>query len=368
VANQLTTPARLVALAALGGATLGLIAHTFLFTGYRARIAFPMGGEVALMRRIDDAIRSPQWFKDYASAYEGDAGTKSIMAAEFGRARPSQIKIESAWRIQRGDVKDLPEAVVKDLAVLRDPRTDLTATVTDRDPVKAQFIAEMAIRFVRYVALRVALTDLIPPWRQQIEREAMDWRVKLASMTSDLEASQRRIKDLEALRDRFKEFAAANPTVSGVQVQVTGPRYLSVVQQLIGLESERVDMREQQRQAIDAVTRTEVLRRLVLQFEEIYKTERNLDRATARMEEIAVAEVRAAEAPGVPLANRIAAIGALRTISGLRERFVDALFLPPSAVVRPDGLPRSWLLLAGALLASLAAILVLKLRELKSSI
>ena len=222
-------------------------------------------------------------------------------------------------------------------------------------------LAELAIRYARHVLFRVTLTDWIPPWRAQVSREQVDIQAAILSDRASLSSISRRIDDLERLREKFKEIATVNPQIAGVQVQVSGPRYLSIVQQLVGLESERIDLTENLRQTEASLPKIEALNRLVARFEEIFKAEPNAEQAVRQMEAVVLDELKKSDAAATPLAERLAIVTVWKSVAGHRDRFIDGLFSPPTAVVRREAPLRSLFTFGGALLGLIGWLLSYRL-------
>ena len=350
-------------IAPLCGALVGWLVHGNVFTGYRATIAFGLQSEMALYRKSEELLRSVDWFREFSQAYKTEPTSSAVMERQLALGNTKPVSFELAFRVSRSDLRDLPEPAVKELApsLIKDGRFDLVTIVKEDNPEVAVRLAELAIRYARHVLFRVTLTDWIPPWRAQVSREQVDIQAAILSDRASLSSISRRIDDLERLREKFKEIATVNPQIAGVQVQVSGPRYLSIVQQLVGLESERIDLTENLRQTEASLPKIEALNRLVARFEEIFKAEPNAEQAVRQMEAVVLDELKKSDAAATPLAERLAIVTVWKSVAGHRDRFIDGLFSPPTAVVRREAPLRSLFTFGGALLGLIGWLLSYRL-------
>jgi hypothetical protein len=345
-----------VGLTLLGGLAGWAIINLFL-TGYQATIAFPLpiASEINGFHREDELLRSAAWFQDFAAAYKADPDLSAIIEQQLAAGNTKPIAIDRVSRFDKNDLKELPEESLKDVAhrIAIAGRADLVATVKDRDSERASKLADLGIRFARYVLLRYELDEWIPPWRAQVQSELLNIQTAMSIETSDLESSAKRIAGLEALRDKYKDSAAAAPQLPGVQVQVAGSRYLSIAQQLVGLESERVDLNEKHRQSGQSLTTNQTLKTQADRFYEILKAEPNVELAVTTMESETTALLKQVEDPGAPVPVRLALQSTLRDVRQRRDLFINKQFSPLSPITRWDSPPKWYGIVPGAALGLL---------------
>jgi hypothetical protein len=178
-------------------------------------------------------------------------------------------------------------------------------------------------------------------------------RSEIITHREKVESLSRRIGEMLHIRESYRDGAPVAAPDASVQVQVTGPRYLSPSQQIVGLEAERIDEAEQLKLAEQSAQRLETIGRVGSGFDKLLDGESDASKAVKRMGDELAHQFGGAERATVPLPVA-AAVGEMeRVIVGLRARFVDAAAIPRTPTVRRRG-PGRLLLAAGGALAGFA--------------
>jgi hypothetical protein len=230
--------------------------------------------------------------------------------------------------------------------------SDLVVSATDRDAESAVEMADVALQFARDALLRISLMDALRVWNVEGAAELAAARSEIITHREKVESLSRRIGEMQHICDSYRDGTPVAAPDASVQVQVTGPRYLSPSQQIVGLEAERIDVAEQLKLAEQSAQRLETIGRIGSGFDKLLDGESDASKAVKRTDELAH-QFGGAERATVPL-PAAAAVGEMeRVIVGLRARFVDAAAIPRTPTVRRQG-PGRLLLAAGGALVGFA--------------
>ena len=168
-----------------------------------------------------------------------------------GDHRRGAVRIEHVFRLSRRDLRDVPDVYSKDdLAKAfssRGPQSDVRVSATAKEPKTAVRLVTLAMEFTRETLTAASLRSIVEQWGGGARTDLTKMRERIAKLQATLASLDRRIDDMEQLRDRYKgekDFVVSSSASSPVQVQVTGARNLPPLQQLIGLEAERVETKE----------------------------------------------------------------------------------------------------------------------------
>jgi hypothetical protein len=196
------------------------------------------------------------------------------ISQQLARNLPGPTKIEHVFRLSRRDLRDVPDIYTKDdLArgyLARGPESDVQVSATAGDPETAIRLAKLAMGFTRDILAATALRSIVRQWGGGARTELALAREKIAKLQSAQNSLDRRIEDMEKLRERYKDekdSVASSSASTPVQVQVSGARNLSPLQQMIGLEAERVEIKEQLRLEHQEQSRLQTVIRFSDQFE-----------------------------------------------------------------------------------------------------
>src|SRR5262249_21134062 len=211
----------------------------------------------------------------------------------------------------------------------------------------------VALQFARDALLRISLMDAIRVWRVEAAAELATVRSEIIVHRGNVESLSRRIGEMLRIRGGYRDAGRVAAPHPSVQVQVTGPRYLSPSQQIVGLEAERIDESEALKLADQRAQRLEVIGRIGGGFDKLLDGETDAGQALKGMADELARQLDGAGRATAPLPVAAAVSEMERVIVGLRARFVDASAIPRTPTVRRQG-PGGLLLAAGGALVGFA--------------
>jgi hypothetical protein len=348
------------------GALIGGLGLEWVLVRNQAIIALPFQGDVQLYRRGEEILKSVDWFQRFSRNRQI---TDAYRRVEDQLRRGSAIAIEHSFRFLRSDFRELPGILANQLlprialsnmeqlahakADDRNVSSDLVVSATDRDAKLAAEMADVALQFARDALLRISLMDAIRVWRVEAAAELATVRSEIITHRERIESLSRRITEMQRIRDSYRDGAPVAAPDASVQVQVTGPRYLSPTQQIVGLEAERIDEAEQLKLAEQSVQRLETIGRIGGGFDKLLDGESDASKALQLMADELARQFGGSEHSAPPLPVTAAVSELERVLVGLRARFVDAAAIPRWPTVRREG-PGRLLLAAGGALAGFA--------------
>lgn len=332
----------LVAALALGGGVAAAI-HSLLLVKYRAEIGIPVQGDVALFRKAQDTLRSVDWLERYRGANaNGDDADYETLHSQLSLGRDEPVAFQHSFAVSRTDTRDLPDVIAAKLVEPDEvPNSLVVVSATTRDLAEAIQLARFAAGFGRDVLVRHALQDLAGETAGKGAVEMATAQSQLITLSQDIDSLSRRIEAVRKIGDEYG--TRLGEVVGGTQVQVDGARYLSPVQQLIGLESERVDKMEE----------LQTTRERLKQFQALVAIATDMNgqlrapvSAIAALSAISsAAEKRLQNAQSEP--EKAAAAMAIQDLTKLRVKLVDAPLSPIEPVAVRQSPPRSLIILAG---------------------
>ena len=356
----------LMLLVVIGGLIGGLGLERFL-VHYRATTSLPFQGNVQLYRRGEEILKSVDWFQRFARDRQITDAYRCV--ENELRVGGNAIAIGHSFRFLRSDFRELPDIVANRLL----PRialsnieqmahakpddmnvsSDLVVYATDRDAKLAAEMADVALQFARDALLRISRMDALRAWNVEAAAELAAARSAIIAHRGTVESLSRRIAEMQRIRDSYRDGAPVAAPDAAVQVQVTGPRYLSLSQQIVGLEAERIDETEQIKLAEQAAQRLEVIGRIGGGFDKLLDGESDASKALQLMADELSRQFGGSERSAAPLPVAAGVSEMERVLVGLRARFVDAAAIPRRPVARREG-PGRLLLAAGGALAGFA--------------
>jgi hypothetical protein len=349
---------------ALGGLA-GQALHYFVLTSYRASFALPLNGDAALFRQVEEVLRSDGAMAAYIKTGLGRDELLDRVQRDV-QSKSAKVSFEHRFRLTRAGLRDLPEAVAKD--VFGSIGSDLWVLADADDPDRSARLALAAGDFVRDVLARTSLTDLVAKWRISAVTRRSRASVHLLEgrMTSD--ALARRISELRRVRKTYETVGPAPANVYG-QVQVQGQNqtqaadgqrpksagpqgyyFLSPEQQLTGLESERIDEAEKQQERKDEITRMSITAAYAEKLQAIIRSNADSIQALKAFEALVETDHTQAKARNAEDAEQLALAELTAAVVPLRARFIETQFSPPAPMVSKEGPKRSLVILAGLLL------------------
>jgi hypothetical protein len=344
------------------GALIGL-GLEWVLGRYRATIALPFQGDVQLYRRGAEILKSVDWFHQFSRDRQITDAYRRV--EDQLRRGGTAIAIEHSFRFLRSDFRELPYALANQLLprialsnieelVRQNPNdtsvsSDLVVSATDRDAKLAAEMADVALQFARDVLLRISLMDVLRAWNVEGAAKLAAVRSTIIADRGTVESLSRRIGEMQHIRDSYRDGAPVVAPDTSVQVQVTGPRYLSPSQQIVGLETERIDVAEQLKLAEQSAQRLEVIGRIGGGFDKLLDGESDASKALQLMVDELARQFGSRERLAAPLPVAAAVSEMERVLVGLRARFVDAAAIPHAPIALREGPGRPLLAVGGAL-------------------
>jgi len=344
------------------GALVGGLGLVRVLVRYQATTALSFQGDVQLYRRAEEILKSADWFRRFSRGREITETHRRI--EDQLRRGVSPIAFEHSFRLSRSDFRDLPDTVAKAVASqlahsnvekLMHARaedmqvsSELVVSATDRDAKLAIELADVAHQFARDALLRISLMDAVRMWTADAAADLAAVRSQIIAYRAAVESLSRRINEMERMRNGYQDGARVSGPDASTQVQVTGPRYLSPSQQIIGLEAERIDVAEQLRLAQLSAQRLETVHRIGGAFDKLLDSESNASKALKLLADELARQSSLLEGQQPPLPAVAAIADMERVVVGLRSRFVDASPIPPEPTVRREGPGRLLLAACGA--------------------
>jgi hypothetical protein len=339
------------------GTLIGGLGLEPVLVRYRATIALPFQGNVQLYRRGEEILKSVDWFQRFARNRQITDAYRRVEGQLRGGG--NAVIIKHSFHFLRSDFRELPDIVANRLLPRTDMNvsSDLVVSATDRDAKLAAEMADVTLQFARDTLLRISLIDALQEWNVEAAAELAAARSAIIAHRGSVESLSRRIGEMQHIRDSYRDGAPVVAPDASVQVQVTGPRYLSPSQQIVGLEAERIDVAEQLKLAEQSAQRLEAIGRIGGGFDKLLDGESDASTALQLMADELARQFGGSERSAAPLPVAAAVSEMERVLVGLRARFVDAAAVPHRPIVRREG-PGRLLLAAGGALAGLAIWLV----------
>jgi hypothetical protein len=349
------------------GALIGGLGLERILVRYEAKTALPFQGDVQLYRRGEEMLKSVDWFQRFArnrqitDAYrrvENElrvGGNAIAIGHSFGffrsdfRELPDIVANQLLPRIALSNIEQMAHAKPDDMNV----SSDLVVSATDRNAKLAAEMADVALQFARDALLRISLMDALRVWNVESVAELAAARSAIINHRGAIESLSRRIGEMQRIRDSYRDGAPVAAPDASVQVQVTGPRYLSPSQQVVGLEAERIDETEGLKLAEQSAQRLEMIGRIGSGFDKLLDGEIDASKALQLMADELARQFSGSERSAAPLPVAAAVSEMERVLVGLRARFVDAAAIPRTPTVRREG-PGRLLLAAGGAVAGFA--------------
>lgn len=225
--------------------------------------------ETALFREVQPAVLSVENFRSFmkASGNKLDKSGADRLDERLSQGQTRAVGIEYNFGVAKSDLRDMPEAVAREYGaqlVKEGLGAGPLISSTDKRPEIAISMARLLGASFSDTALRVQLQALLRGWWTKSNVEITSTRVEILSAQAGLDSLQKRLEAMMALRDspRVRNTAAESSGNDGTMVQVTGPRFLSVSQQFLAIESEKIDVEETIRQLSLQKERLEIKRRI----------------------------------------------------------------------------------------------------------
>jgi hypothetical protein len=231
------------------GVVGGYIAHEAFLAPYRAHVVVDLA-DVQSFKRAESLLRSDETAERFARTHglERDpAIIDFINQLSLGRNKP--VELDFSFPLTRGDVKNLPEAVAREMFKDVKLRPLMDISLRNKHPEEAVRRVNLIRAYVRDTLLRSALTDFV-------QTSLTDAKVQLATLqtkkTADRRTAESLARQIKAMREIQNEHQAARSNTSVatanteiIQVPTNDIRFLSPERQLIGLETQDASLAEQ---------------------------------------------------------------------------------------------------------------------------
>jgi hypothetical protein len=323
------------------GAAGGYAARELRLTSYQASSSVVLE-DPQLFRRLEPLLRSQASVERFAAqgGLTNDPAIHDLLRQfALNRGEPASFKI--AYPVTRTDLRDVPEAVSRDMFKEQRIRAVLAVEIGHRNEQEAQRRHKILLAYVRDALLRHALTD---SWILT-SIDARNRAARLASEVSDtrwtLESLSRRIKEMTEIRGKYEESGAASEqlpsTGETIQIPTADTRFLSPRRQLVGFEAQRAELEEQLRRAAGRQAQDRVTERYATAM--LARAEGNdsaadlLRAAFSELEQIKSDSNDADITFGIDGARN----NLLQALYGIRGRYVDPQPDPPEPVVFRSG-------------------------------
>lgn len=337
-------------------AILGIKATTQ--ESFRATIAFPLFAELALYHRNEDRLQSLAEFKNFITAYEIQNISINGKGRNSAHAIQQRLKYENSFRMSRSDWRELPDTSQSKVAAdnLKSNRTDLTVSINESDAAKASEFATVGIRFARHILLHATITDWLQDQLSKIDAEFNETRSAELSLTATADSLTRRFDAYQELKKKYRDTASSPNT--GVQVQITNPRFLSIDQQLLALDAERIDLKEEISKQREYLARIETIKKLLGAFQEDYRAEPNVEKLLLKLHADSAAAMNAADKAKASQPVRLGLAEITQQLASHRQRFVERVFTPPTPSIKVSQDSNASMLGVLAVFAALGAALI----------
>jgi hypothetical protein len=272
-------------------------------------------------------------------------------------------------------VRDLPDALaaaslVQNLATeSKAPKpisSSIIVSATAATSQEALRMARIAMDFVRYALVQRALNRNIAEWRHfGAKLTDRDFGSSIADLDSVILAHEtmiasldRKIAAMTTLRDGQKvNTAGAAPVGSAVQVQVSGPDFLPIDQQIVGMQAQRITTIENLMSVRMELAKKEAFRSFGNEVASVTAAEpdplKALDQAVARAEDF---RIKAQTVPEQQAAD------ALRSaLASTRSRYIEIETNPQQASAARAGIGGTTALAIGAATGVIAWMCILYL-------
>lgn len=347
-------PALFLTLLAIG-ALAGFAVRELFLAKFEAKSSLPMSGDLATFREAEPLFTSVELFEKYGAKHNLlDDPDFDKLRQQFVRHLSGPIRIEHAFRLLRKDVRELPDTYAGKEEISRRVgydrlQSDIEVYATAKDPASAIRLAKLTMGYASDCLAAVSLAAWMRRWDSGARTQLAENRESVNKLRSELESSDRRIKAMAELRERYKEVKDAAPVLPSstaspaVQFQIPGTRNLSPAQQIIGLETDRAEIVEKLELAEFDRARLQALTR----FADLYGARLN-DGASLELAKEMLRDVRRTSEGGKQVDPQETALAMIATqLEMILSRFDEARLgiVQPEAV--PTGVKRSIAVLIG---------------------
>lgn len=214
-------------------------------------------------RRWLDVMEAQDFLQRFETVYglSANPAFAPLKAQVLDRNLESPIRIEAVPRFSRRDARQLNDVSAKEIATQSMRSFDLTTTARARGADTAVARADMAMKYAREALLASALADLVERITLQADARLAETRRQISEVVYEMERLERRLSQIGDIRDRYRSGPDDDVPQSGVSVQVNNT--LSPRQHMIQLELRRVELKEKDVTAREAIAATNAIKALV---------------------------------------------------------------------------------------------------------
>lgn len=351
---------------ALLGMVVGYLLREQFLSPYRVVSSISLNNAYSYIQ-AKPSIESLSNLNKYAATH-GLKDDAAILAfsKQLERSQNWPVELELTYPITRLQIKELPDAVSKEILKQQNLRPSLSVAVVDRNESEAIHKQQVIVNYARDMLLQSAITN----W---LRGTLADSQRKLASIVTDaaaakwqVESLSRQIESMEAIRDKYRQALAsdmAKQAGSGselIQIPTNETRFISPERQLVALWAQKGGVIEHLRLADGKKAMAKVSEQYAAQM--LKKASEQVD--GYKLLKAAFAAVQTISTDSTDVDVKLAvdqAQGSLRqTLLGLRETFVDTVPRAQPLVYRV-GPSRMTSLGAGAIAGLLAWLVIIGL-------
>jgi uncharacterized protein YerC len=357
----------------LAGAFAGLFVYNTMLARYVARITLPVNSNTGIalssksvgeammeFRAIEPELRSIEQFRRFGIARNlTDNPTFQLIERQIVRGSPQGgIRIEHVPRLLKKDGKDLPDSVARDILATKEQiKFDFQALATAVNADVALRQAQLSMDFFRDVAISSNIKAMMEVWSIGAQIETATLREQMTNTRLELASIERRFASMDAIQRKYKNIGEAiEPSLSRTQIQTTGQRNLSPLQQLIALETDRVDTTDILMRFEDKLVELQTMSKFAAEFSPVISVAQPADKLARQMLE----RVRTLQSPRQgPTSNALAADKALVGIEQYLTKLIAQYAETKTAL--PEGLierPQPWWGAIAALLGGVIGMIV----------
>ncbi|MBW7970295.1 hypothetical protein [Bradyrhizobium sp. BR 10289] len=319
------------------GAIAGGVAAQVFGRAFSAEITLPIdlppATAYSAYKDAEAKLSSALFFAQFARTKNLSGSAEAqLFLAQLAQGAGDPVKIQHEFGVSRATIRDVPDELARDISKSAGA-FKLRVSARAKSSEEAEKIAELAISFVPAAFIQNALERHRREWGDvdarlsQLDAEALRRKAQIASL-------DRSIVEMTKLRDADKsELSSTDIARSSIQVQVNGSAFLPAAQQLVGLQSQRIQEREELKKTEDEIKRLETLRSFASRLASIFGSEPDpliaLDKSLTEARDL---RSRSTEVP-----QQIAADIAVSDLASDQKAYANAESNPAHATARFTG-------------------------------
>jgi len=348
-----------IALLAAAGAIVGLGIFEALFGFHQAQVGLQSRGDTTAYFEGRSYFSSVERARKFGTAHklEQDPTFIKLMNDLSNDPRGKRLRIAQIYRVQKNDLQQIPEQTGKELLQGGlTSQSEIRIHAADRTQDGAARLADMVVDFVRDVILWSRIRAAFDKWIGNTDADLAAVRARIAMLNADLDSTNKKTVEIDKLRSKFKGAEDLSTLNSRFQSQQIDARYLSPLQQMIALDSTRIELAEQLRIARAEQVRLMTLNAVASEFtERLTINEQPIELAKSIRERVRKPHNESDPERRIAIERALTEIDA--RISSDISRFESASTDKAGLVVYPPSLPGRIIFAALGLLLALASYL-----------